>query len=190
MRRLGLLSAAMVAVLPGVVVGTAAADGVAVTVGQNGTMGTIGLCGVFSSVFYVQDAVAGGAPYTTPAGVVTSWTIVVPSNPGTTVKLKTVREGPADTYTIQRSSEAVELAAVGPNTFVSHIPVAAGDAVALWAVSPMNVPCDFTTGQAGDKLGSFILSAEPKPGRALCLRRLQLGVPAQRLGDGGAGRRR
>ena len=160
MRSVGLVSAALVAMLPGVVVDTAAAAGTTVTVGQNSA--TSGACG--SPTLYVQDAVAGGAPYTTPAGVVTSWTIVVPSTTGATVKLKTVREGPADTYTIQRSSEAVQLTTTGANTFASHIPVSAGDAVALWAVSTMTTPCAFTTGQAGDQLGSFILSSEPQPG--------------------------
>jgi hypothetical protein len=166
MHRWRLVLATLVAV-PGAAVGAAAgADSASVTVGQNGTAGTISMCGVMASVLYVQDAVASGAPYTTPAGVVTSWTVVVPSGPGTTVKLKTVHEGPADTYTIQRSSEAVELAAIGPNTFISHIPVAAGDAVALWAVSHSGVPCAFTTGQAGDRLGGFLLGTEPRPGES------------------------
>jgi len=166
MRRLGLVSAALVAVLPGVLIGPALADGGSVVVGQNGTAGTISMCGVMTSGLYLQDAVAGGPAYTTPAGVVTSWTVVVASNPGTTVKLKTVHEGPADTYTVQRSSEAVELASIGANTFASHVPVAAGDALALWAVSPSNVPCAFTTGLAGDRLGGFLMASEPKPGQA------------------------
>ena len=102
MHRLGLISGALVAVLPSVVVETAVADGVAVTVGQNGATTTCG-----SPTLYLQDGVASGTAYTAPAGVVTSWTVVVPSITGATVKLKTVQEGPPNTYTVQRSSETV-----------------------------------------------------------------------------------
>ena len=161
MLRVGLVAVVLVTTLPGVAAGTAVADGGAVTVGQNGSTMVLS-CG--SPVLYVQDAVAGGAPYTTPAGVVTSWTVVVPSVVGATVKLKTLHEGPADTYTIQRSSEVAKLATTGANTFASRVPVAAGDSIALYAVTTSTTPCVFGTGQAGDQFGSFIVSAEPATG--------------------------
>jgi hypothetical protein len=161
MLRVGLVAVVLVGTAPGVAVGAAVADGGAVTVGQNSSTMVLS-CG--SPVLYVQDAVAGGAPYTTPAGVVTSWTIVVPSTIGATVKLKTLHEGPADTYTIQRSSEVGKLATTGANTFASRIPVAAGDSIALFAVTTSTTPCVFATGQAGDQFGSFIVSSEPATG--------------------------
>ena len=161
MHRLGLISGALVAVLPSVVVETAVADGVAVTVGQNGATTTCG-----SPTLYLQDGVASGTAYTAPAGVVTSWTVVVPSITGATVKLKTVHEGPPNTYTVQRSSETVVLSSTGANTFASRIPVAAGDAIALWAATTLDTPCGFTTNLPGDQFGSIILGSEPQPGNA------------------------
>lgn len=161
MLKLGLVSAAIVAVLPGVVVSTAAADGVIVTVGQNSTT-NLSTCG--SPTLYIQDAAASRPAYTTPSGVVTSWTIFVPSITGATVKLKTVHEGPANTYTIQRSSDVVQLSTTGVNTFASRIPVAAGDALALWTVTTFDTPCGFTTNLPGDQFASIILGSEPQPG--------------------------
>jgi hypothetical protein len=161
MRRLAVVSGALVVVLPCVVVETAVADGVAVTVGQNGATNTCG-----SPTLYLQDAVAAGAAYTTPAGVVTSWTVLVPSTTGATVKLKTVHEGPSNTYTIQRSSDAAVLASTGANTFPSRIPVVAGDSVALWAATTGNTPCGFITNLPGDQFGVLILGSEPQPGNS------------------------
>jgi hypothetical protein len=102
---------------------------------------------------YFQDGTAANTPgYTTPAGVVTSFSVLaLPTNPGS-VALRTAREGPNDTYTITGASEAHQLVGGRLNSFLTRVPVKSGDVLGVHipkenVVSP---GCNFTTGLTGD----------------------------------------
>jgi hypothetical protein len=83
-----------------------------------------------------QDAVANQPGYQTPQGVITSWsTMALAVNPGTMV-LKVGREGPDDTYTITGSGPQQPLVAGRLNSFLTRIPVRAGDVLGLYTSTP------------------------------------------------------
>jgi hypothetical protein len=79
---------------------------------------------------YIQDT-ATAPSYVLPAGVVTSWSVMgAAANPGT-VGLRTAKEGPADTYTITGASQSQPLAAGRLNSFLTRIPVQAGNVLGI-----------------------------------------------------------
>jgi len=123
------------------------AQAATVTVGQLSAPNTFPCIG---TVTYLQTGVASGASYTVPqAGVLTSWSFQAGATTVTGLKLKVGRSAGGGSYTITGEATAGAQTANSVNTFMTNIPVQAGDLIGL---TQAGGDCVTTTGSGSDTL--------------------------------------
>ena len=126
------------------------------TVGQTGAGGS---CGPLS-LTTIQTATAGSPVYTTPAGVITSFSFQGTATPG---QVQAVLYGPetspGNRNLVAKSTKALSAANV-LNTFPTRVPVTAGLTLGLWTQSGMS--CTFPAA-VGDQVQSTLADPDVSP---------------------------
>jgi len=122
-----------------------------VTLGQLATATTPAFnCEYGSPYDELQTSVATGNSYAAPAaGVITSWSTQVGTNPGQMLGLKVYRPIGAGTFLVVGQDGPRPLTS-GLNTFPVNIPVQTGDILGIFLPAGIHSDCLFETGLAGD----------------------------------------
>ena len=129
------------------------------TIGQTGTGAG---CGAIS-LTTIQTATAGSPVYTTPAGVITSFSYQGNATPG---QVQAVLYGPetspGNRTLVAKSAKATSAASV-LNTFPTRVPVTAGLTLGVWTQSDM--ACTFPAA-VGDQIQSALVDPDVSPAYA------------------------
>ena len=112
----------------------------------------------------IQTGDTGSPSYLTPAGVITSWSVMTGSATSR-IKLKTVHLQTGSSYVVTGVSEERTPTVNGLSTFPTRIPVGAGDRLALFVVGPGVGPCwqGTSVSSAADVVG-FTATGQPDHG--------------------------
>lgn len=170
--------AALGGVLMLLVVGGSAASA-QITVGQLATAATPTFdCDYVDPYDELQAAVAAGNSYAAPsAGVITSWSTQIGTEPGQSLGMKVYRATGPGTYLVV-GQDGPRALAPGLNTFPVNIPVQAGDILGIFLPPNVHSECAFDTGLSGDVIswrkanaavGSSFQIEESGPGSRLNL---------------------
>ena len=140
-------------------------DAPSVTTHRAATSTTIGQtgpgedCGALS-LTTIQTATAGSPAYTTPAGVITSFSYQGNATPG---QVQAVLYGPetspGNRTLVAKSAKAMSVASV-LNTFPTRVPVTAGLTLGLWTQTGMG--CTFPAA-VGDQVQSALVDPDVSP---------------------------
>ena len=113
-------------------------------------------CG--TATLYFQGGTVETPPYSTPDGVITSWSTMARAVVPGSASLKIGREGPIDTFTITGTTPNQQLVAGRLNSFLVRVPVRVDDRIGLYLPpQPTQPGCDFSTGQLGDAVKYAVL---------------------------------
>jgi hypothetical protein len=142
-----------------------AVDAPSVTTPKAATSTTVGQTGAGAgcgplSLATIQTATAGSPAYTTPAGVITSFSYQGSATPG---QVQAVLYGPetspGDRTLVAKSAKALSAANV-LNTFPTRVPVTAGLTLGVWTQSGMS--CTFPAA-VGDQVQSALVDPDVSP---------------------------
>jgi len=123
-----------------------------ITVGQLAPAGAPFNCNYGTPYDELQTSVAAGNSYVAPgAGILTSWSTQVGTEPGQELGMKVYRPVGPGTYLVV-GQDGPRALAPGLNTFAVNIPVQPGDVLGIFLPPNVHSECTFETGLPGDVL--------------------------------------